>query len=429
VKICFIADANSIHARRWIEYFGKPGNEVHVLSTNYCASPLPGVTIHNLLTKGAGNVSIDGIGLKDDSSAPAAPSSQGLTGRMKRLIPRGMRESGFLQALYLAGWELYRLCRLRRRAKATIRKLRPDIVHCLRLPIEGYLGGLAGYRPLALTTWGNDLVYFARKSRIFRWLTRQALSECDFLLIDNTRDKYLAELYGFSPAKPSYVMPATGGLQLSEFPMYQKDYSARERLGIDPATNVIISIRGFKTFYINTETLVEAIPQIVAEFPNCLFVIDGAYQSSGYFRLKRLAERLRIERYIRFTNRLGRRDLADYLSAADVMASVTLYDGLPISMLEGMAYGLIPVMSIHSPIKEWVTDGWNGFLFDPLDEADIAQAVVKALSQKGDFNIMRERNWALLRERADYHQNMKIAEAMYHRVVNQARKLTPEHGC
>jgi len=65
VKICFIADANSVHARRWIEYFCKPGNEVHILSTTYCAKPVEGTIVHNLFASGQGSIAIDGIGVKE----------------------------------------------------------------------------------------------------------------------------------------------------------------------------------------------------------------------------------------------------------------------------------------------------------------------------------------------------------------------------
>ena len=48
MKICFIADANSIHARRWIEYFCKPENEIFILSTVKNPEPIAGADIYDL---------------------------------------------------------------------------------------------------------------------------------------------------------------------------------------------------------------------------------------------------------------------------------------------------------------------------------------------------------------------------------------------
>lgn len=193
--------------------------------------------------------------------------------------------------------------------------------------------------------------------------------------------------------------------------------AARQKLGIDPDANLLISVRGFRNFYIYTEALVKAIPQIIQVFPNTIFVLKGDTRTRGYLQLRKLAEYLGVEKYIRFTDRLSVKELIDYFTASDIMVSVTLYDGCPVSMLEGMAYGLIPVMSIHSPIQEWITDGVNGYLFNPRDPEDIAQAIIRALRNRDNFEVMRKRNWDMLKERADYYKNMQLAEEMYHRVI------------
>lgn len=258
MKICFIADGNSIHSRRWIEYFCKPGNEVHILSTTFCTNRMKGCTIHNLPQSGKGEGNIGKIA--------------------KYAILQRVRESELFPIVYVL-LLLYRTFRLANKAKTIIEKLQPDLVHCLRLPIEGYIGGLVGYQPLALSTWGNDMVYFAQKNSICRWLTRKAMSQASLYFADSLRDKYIAETYGFSSSNLTLEVPVTGGLKLKEFPMYQKGSSirqaAKQKLGINPRTNLLVSLRGFKFFYVNTEALVKAIPKITKVFPNTIFVLKG----------------------------------------------------------------------------------------------------------------------------------------------------------
>jgi len=320
-----------------------------------------------------------------------------------------VNENMFVQRIQF----LYRTFRLAGKTRAIVEKLQPDLIHCHRLPIEGYIGGLVGYRPLVISTWGNDLVYFARQYFIFRWLTRKALSKTDLFFPDNTRDKYIAEIYGFSPSNPSHVTHVTGGLKLEDFPLYHKDISVREKLGFDSRTNLIISTRGLKYFYINTDDLIRAIPKVVGVFPNSIFILFGNTQSNAYLQLKRLAEQLNVEKYIRFMSPLSYKEYLDYLAASDVLVQVILYEGWPISLLEAMAHGVIPIMSNHSPMQEWIVDGWNGYLIDPRNPTQIAQTIIKALKNKNKFEIMRRRNWDILRDRADYYRNMKVAEEMY----------------
>lgn len=427
MKICFIADPDSIHTRRWIQYFCKPENEVHILSVKSNAKPMEGAIIHNLPTlrhlRQRGGPT-EGISVTESASLPQSIPKQTIIDKIGHsiiglLVARRVWESWLVWAAY----PFYEATRVRNKAKTIIAELRPDIVHCIALPHGGYIGGLVGYRPLAMTTWGNDMVYFARKYFLCRWLTKKAMSKVDLYFSDSLRDKYIAEEYGFSPSSLTYITPVTGGLKLEELPLFHKEPSsiqaARQRLGISPDTNLILSTRGFKTFHVYTETLVKAIPKIRQVFRNTFFILIGDTQSSGYFQLKKMAQRLGVEEHVRFIGRLGTQEFTDYLTASDIMVSVTLCDGCPVSMLEGMAYGLIPVMSTHSPIQEWLTDGWNGYLFDPRDPENIAQAIVTALKNKDNFPMIRERNWNLLRERADYHKNMKVAEELYHKIINR----------
>ncbi len=417
MKICFIADANSIHVRRWIEYFCKPGNEIHVLSTRYCPTPLAGAAIHNLSGFGYGETATDGIGLGGKSGS----SQRGYGGKISRFALSRAKESSLAPAAYF----LYQTFALKGKARAIIERLQPDIVHCIRLPLEGYIGGLIGYRPLALTTWGNDMVYFARRNLICRWLTRKTMPQVSLYFADNLRDRYIAELYGFSPSSLAFITPVTGGLKLDELPIGRKDPSlmqaVRQKLGIDPQANLVVSVRGFKFYYSDIEPLIRAIPGIIAAFPDAFFVLKGDTWLPVYAHLQKLAGELGVAGHIRFTDRLSAEELSDYFTAADIMASVTTYDGCPISMLEGMAYGMIPVMSLHSPIQEWVTNGWNGYLFNPEDSADISRAMISSLKNRDNFAVMRQRNWDLLKDRADFYKNMKTAEEMYRRLVERKR--------
>ena len=133
--------------------------------------------------------------------------------------------------------------------------------------------------------------------------------------------------------------------------------------------------------------------------------------------MKTLATKLKVEKYCRFINRLKYPEFLNYLEASDVIVSVSLYDGCSISLIEGMACGVIPVMSTDFPKTEWVTDGWNGYLFNPRNPENIAHVIIKALENKDAFETMRQRNRHIVEEKANYHKNMKTAEEIYRRLV------------
>jgi len=410
VKICFIADANSIHARRWVEYFCKPGNEIHILSTTRNPKPVEGAVVYDLFA---------GKPVVPHAENITATSKQPLRSLLKQALSNKIGGSLTLTKFTHRIMLPYRTFRLAGKAKAIVKKLQPALLHCLRLPVEGYIGGLIGYHPLVISSWGDDFVFFANKYLLFRWLTRNALRRVDAYISDTTRDKYIAMIYGFSPSKPSLILPGIGGLKLEEFAPYRmaKDNLRREKIGVEPDTNLLIMTRGFKSPFSNNEALIKAMPQIVKIFPNTLCILVGDMHSPGYLQLRTLAEKLRIGEYVRFINWLEYSDFVDHLAASDIIVSVSLYDGCPPSMLEGMVCGAIPVMSNDFPFQEWITDGWNGYLFDPRDPGNIAQTIVRALKSKDSFETMRKRNWDLLAERADYRRNMKVVEELYYQLI------------
>jgi glycosyltransferase involved in cell wall biosynthesis len=376
---------------------------------------MEGAVVYDLFTGKSVVPSVENIVAKSKWSLRSL-LKRGLNNKVGNFIIRlwvKVNENMFVYPIQL----LLKTFRLAGKARAIVDRMQPDLVHCLRLPIEGYVGGLVGYRPLVISTWGSDLVYFAQRYFIFRWLTHKTLSKTDLFFPDNTRDKYVAEVYGFSSLKPSHVICAIGGLKQEDFPIYHRDITIKDKIGVDFNTNLLLSTRGFKAYFINTEVLVRAVPQVIKEFPNTLFVLSGNTHSNAYIQLKKLAEHLNVDKRIRFINPIGYHEFLDYLIASDIFLHINIYEGWPISLLEAMACGGIPIVSNHPPLREWITDGWNGYLIDQTNQVQIAQTIIKALKNKDNFEIMRQRNWKILKERADYYKNMNVVEEMYRELV------------
>src|SRR5215475_248209 len=167
MRLCFIADARSTTARNWIGYFIAKGHEVHVVST-FASNAIPGSVLHALV--------------------PTEPRPTGLSNRWKPWInPTGAAGSILAYVSYSLEMPVKYLFH-RDRVRSIVREVRPEILHSLRIPIEGELGAYAGYTPFVVSVWGNDFTLHARQFPFHNFKTREVIRKVNGLFADSNID-------------------------------------------------------------------------------------------------------------------------------------------------------------------------------------------------------------------------------------------------
>jgi hypothetical protein len=410
MKILFVADLNSPIARNWISFFLQQGDQVEVI----CQYPtpkgvMPGVKVHAtpLWMSGAYRLSISVKALHGQSSNNSSPA-----GFMGRFIRNALVKTG-LKTFWTGNVYPLNVSRLMGRVQRIAESSQPDIVHGLRLTGEGHsLSRLQGY-PVALSLWGYDLAYWAAKYRGHRRLSRLALARADGLHADAHRDIHLAQEMGYPEAGPTLVCPGGGGIRLQEAPVKSLIQEWRRKLELAPDAPVIINPRGVRNYIKNREYF-QAIPEVLRHYPRAVFVSPGTEEDSG---VARLVERLGIAASVRLLPRLRQADLFALFRLARVMASPSIYDGTPNTLLEGMAHGAFPVAGDLESIREWITPGENGLLFDSTRPREIARAILEALDNQALRERGREINFRLVRQQADYDVCMSRVREFYQEVI------------
>ena len=101
----------------------------------------------------------------------------------------------------------------------------------------------------------------------------------------------------------------------------------------------------------------------------------------------------------RFLGRLDAPGLARAFGQCGLLAVPSLADGGQAHVAQGLAAGLPVLGSTRSrTVRQLVREGVNGWLFDPLQPADMVQAVKRALDvPAGQLDLMRERARAPMR--------------------------------
>ncbi|MET3114440.1 glycosyltransferase involved in cell wall biosynthesis [Pedobacter sp. CG_S7] len=126
----------------------------------------------------------------------------------------------------------------------------------------------------------------------------------------------------------------------------------------------------------NQELLIKSVQKFNSiEEKKCkLLIIGDIHDEQINSRLMNLVEKdLNIE----FLG--GLNNIADYLSIADAFCLSSIFEGMPISLIEAMSLGCIPICTPVGGIKEMITDGVTGFLSKDTDLNSYYDAIKKAV--------------------------------------------------
>lgn len=161
--------------------------------------------------------------------------------------------------------------------------------------------------------------------------------------------------------------------------------------GVDEDTSLLLLNVGRCTSVKNQEALIHAVSLANRSGVHLVVVGDGPRRTD----LEALARRESVADSITFTGYIER--VEPYYARADAFVSSSRREGLPTTHIEAMAAEL-PVVSTDIPgVRELVTDGQTGKLFDPDDPSELATLIdaldrddLEQLGKQGREKAQRE---------------------------------------
>jgi len=279
---------------------------------------------------------------------------------------------------------LYKLWRI-------IRAEAPGAVHGFthKSVIYGALAARLARVPRIVMTVTGLGTLFIRDDRRARWLRRAlvaqyriALSPCVKVLFQNPDD--MQEMISLGAVRQEQALLTNGsGIDLSEFALPDRPTVTRMRAMLAAETGVNLDGRmvaifpargvrekGFCEFYEAARHVSEAFPDRYLFLH--LGLIDSA--ASGYFP----AESVENFAHAHGVHYLGFKDnIRDYMAAADIIVLPSYREGVPRSLIEGLAFGKVVIATDVPGCRETVVDGWNGYLCEPRSADSLADALLK----------------------------------------------------
>ena len=202
------------------------------------------------------------------------------------------------------------------------------------------------------------------------------------------------------------------GRDLSVFTPGVAREAARKELGLDGAVP-LVGVVGRLEPQKGHVHLLDAWPAVLREVPDArlLLVGDGSLRGA-------LAERARANGVDGSVILAGfRADVPRVLDAIDVLCLPSLYEGMPLTAIEGAAMGRPVVATAVDGTPEVVQDGVTGRLVPPADPPALARALGELLGHPDRARQMGRAGRAFVLERFDLDRQVEATARVYRSLV------------
>lgn len=358
MKICFLADGQSIHTKRWCDHFSKAGQEVHLIT--FRQAKIENTRVHFI---DAGDVVVAG-------------------GNWKVLLKTG-------------------------KVKKILREIKPDLLHAHYATSYGIVGALTGFHPYIITGLGTDLLISPGSSFLYRMLIRYALKRADWITV-------MSEQMQEAVMK---LLPEANKLSIVRFGIDPEIFHPKGR-NVPTDKFVITSTRNFEPVY-NIELLLNALGQIKTKISNLSVNLIGAGTLRS--KLEKMTIDLGLSHIVKFHGKLQQPEIANILRQSHLFATTSLSDGNNVSLNEAMACGTVAIATDIAANREWVRNEVNGFLV-PTDKPEIlAEKIVYVYNNYPELERKTVTfNEKIIAEKALWQTNMAMVGNKYRELCQKS---------
>lgn len=357
MKICYLADINSYHTKRWCKYFISKGHDIHVISIsngNY-----EGVKVHSL------EVSED-ISKKEKSFGKLS-----YLNRIKRI-------------------------------KNIVNSIKPDIVHAHYASSYGLFGALCNYHPYIISLWGSDILLFPKEGLVQKNIIKYNFKKADRIFSTSNYMKEEAKLY---TKKNIDITPF--GIDTSIF--YNK--SIRE----DSILTIGI-VKSLEKIY-GIDYLIRAFSNLSNKYENIRLEIvgDGTQEEN----LRKLAIDLGVIDKVSFNGRFSSEEVSDFYNRINIAVFPSKSESFGVSVLEAQACGLPVIVSDIKAFNETTIVGKSSLLCKIEDSKSIEIELEKLILNKELRDNMGIIGSEFVRNNFEENSEFEKVEKIYNEIIKR----------
>ena len=289
--------------------------------------------------------------------------------------------------------------------KSKIREFAPDVVDAHYVSGYGHLAARALKQsavPLVVQMWGSDILIVPNKSWLHKRKVELALSECDIAIGDS--DYLICEACKIK--RPKLTANIQFGVEEQFLKLHKQSYELKKPLRVivprphEPVYN--------NSFILNSAAGLLKDKRISISFPNF------GSRLEDFKRQLEFLDCSNVELY----DKKERAEFLSFMSEHDVYLSAAKSDSSPVSLIEAMALGLIPITADIPGVREWLSNE-NGFLFAQNDKNSLNKILSGICSAQNNYDEIRISNLLKVKERAIFEINVAERIAIMKRLVEK----------
>lgn len=250
-----------------------------------------------------------------------------------------------------------------------IKEIKPEIVHIHCSPVLIYLPAILYKKAKYVHTihnLANKAISFLWLKRFQGWLFRKHIQP---ITISNTCQESYKEFY----KQKNAICITNGRAALEKTEEYNN--VATEIASYKQGNDVPVFIHVARYAEQKNQKLLfatfERLHNVGKKF--LLVIIGGGYEKSPYMHLNETG-------YVKILG--AKQNVGDYLACADYFVLSSTWEGLPLSLLEAMSMGCIPISTPAGGVLDVIRDGENGLVSKSFTEDDFYNTVSKVFKEE-----------------------------------------------
>ncbi|MEA2012055.1 MAG: glycosyltransferase family 4 protein [Verrucomicrobiota bacterium] len=205
------------------------------------------------------------------------------------------------------------------------------------------------------------------------------------------------------------------GMDIESFIAKSKNSDLKKSLNIPDDCKVIGKVA--RLFELKGHIyLIKAAEKVVKEYPNVrfLFVGDGILKNE----LQKKITDANLEKYFVFAGLISPEKVCDYIAIMDILVHLSLREGLPRAVVQGLATGKPVVGFPLDGTPEVILNNKTGILAETENPNSVADAILTLLRSPQKALEIGKNGQKLVKNKFDWHKMADVLEKEYLEFVN-----------